>query len=104
MDQLALLFVIVFCLWAVVDPRIPSGILTTVGLLAVMIGCLAALDDSAYILRAFSVRTWGLVLVGWGQFWRVAGRSIWLQCANRWRTVHSVAKFFGVDRRQRRRS
>lgn len=104
MDRVALLLVIALCVWAITDRHIPTGIAITFGLMLVACGCLAALDDSVYMLRAFTLRTWGLVLVGWGFFWRLTGRQWWLTLSMRWHFMHSLARVFGAERRSHRRN
>jgi hypothetical protein len=104
MTDTALVLTIGYCLWAITDRHIPTGILITSGLTLVLCGCLAELDGNAYIDRVISLRTWGLVLVGWGFFWNLTARAWWLNLSMRWHFMHTLARVFGVERRHHRRT
>lgn len=104
MDRVALLLVIALCVWAITDRHIPTGIAITFGLMLTSIGCLAALDNDSYLTRAFALRTWGLVLIGWGFFWNLTARQWWLSLSMRWHFMHTLARVFGIERRVHRRT
>lgn len=104
MHAIALSVVILFCLWAITDRHVPTGIVITSGLAMVVCGCLGALDDNAYFDRAFVVRTWGLVTIGWGFFWRFTGRGLWMRVSMRWGWLYIGTRWFGLERRAHRRS
>lgn len=104
MDQFALVLVVMLCVWAITDRHVPTGVFITTGLALIACGCLAAMDDFAYLGRAFTLRTWGLALVGWGCFWRLTARQWWLTLSMRWHFMHMLCKLFGVERRHHRRT
>lgn len=68
------LAVFVLCLLAVIHPRVPTGVLGTLGLGVVMIGILYSLDDGHDPMRALDVVIAGIGTIGVCLAWRVIRR------------------------------
>jgi hypothetical protein len=58
------------CAWAVCSPRVQTGIIVTIGLLAIVIACLGSFDDWVDIRRLFLVLVIGNLLVAGGMLYR----------------------------------
>lgn len=72
-DALALLSA-ALCMWAVVHPRVPTGLLPTLGLGVMFVASMWSLDDWASADGVLDLMTVGVCLVGVGGFWRVLRR------------------------------
>lgn len=59
------------CLWAIVSPRVHTGILPTIGLGAIFVAAIWSLDDWAPAPTVVDVMLGGIGLVGLGVLWRV---------------------------------
>jgi hypothetical protein len=95
---------VLVCLWLIVTPRYHTGIAITAGLGLLACGILASLDEAAFGDRAVRLQWWGLFAVLWGLAWRLALRPWWLALSMRWAKVHAFARFWGLERRNARRS
>lgn len=58
------------CLWAIVSPRVPTGIVPTIGLCIVASAALWSLDDMAPAQTVLDAMIGGLCVVGAGLLWR----------------------------------
>lgn len=79
------------CLWAVLSRKIHTGLLPTAGLFLLMCACAAAIDDSAYIYRAFNVMVYGCLLIAAG--------LVWKQWGSPWFARFQVAKLIEAESR-----
>lgn len=77
METFILWSVFLSCMWIITDKHIPTGITVTVGLLLIAVGCLASLDETAFTMRAFTIRGTGSMVVAWGIIWRFHGAPRW---------------------------
>lgn len=77
MSNLLLLYIACVSLWAIISPRVPTGVLGTTGLTFIACGCLAELDPNSYV--HLHLRTYGLALVCTSMAWRYAGRDWWIK-------------------------
>lgn len=62
------------CMWAIVSPRVHTGILPTIGLGAIFVAALWSLDDWAPAPTIVDVMLGGMGLIFWGVVWRVYRR------------------------------
>ena len=69
-DSLAAL-VVMFSLWAIVSPRVPTGVLGTAGLGLMAVATLWSFDDFADPLAALDLLLGGIATVAAGVAWRV---------------------------------
>lgn len=74
LHDLITLAVVALCLWAIVDPRVPTGVVPTIGLCVVGVAALWSLDDWAPPQTVVDTMLGGLGLVGGGAAWRVFRR------------------------------
>lgn len=58
------------CMWAIVSPRVPTGILPTMGLGAIFVAAAWSLDDWAPAPTVVDVMLGGIGLIGVGVLWR----------------------------------
>lgn len=58
------------CMWAIVSPRVPTGILPTIGLGAIFVAAAWSLDDWAPAPAVVDVMLGGIGLIGVGVLWR----------------------------------
>jgi len=70
LHDLVTLSVAMVCLWAIVSPRVPTGILPTIGLGAIFVAALWSLDDWAPAPTVVDVMLGGIGLIGAGMVWR----------------------------------
>lgn len=70
LHDLVTLSVAMVCLWAIVSPRVPTGILPTIGLGAIFVAALWSLDDWAPAPTVVDVMLGGIGLIGVGMVWR----------------------------------
>lgn len=70
LHDLVTLGVAMVCLWAIVSPRVPTGILPTIGLCAIFVAALWSLDDWAPAPTVVDVMIGGIGLIGLGLVWR----------------------------------
>lgn len=70
LHDLVTLSVAMVCLWAIVSPRVPTGILPTIGLGAIFVAALWSLDDWAPAPTVVDVMLGGIGLIGVGVLWR----------------------------------
>jgi len=68
--DLATIAVALVCLWAIVSPKVHTGILPTIGLGAIFIAALWSLDDWAPAPTVVDVMLGGIGLIGVGVLWR----------------------------------
>jgi len=59
------------CLWAIVSPKVPTGIVCTLGLGIIGIGGIWATDDSSLAYRNLEIIMIGMVIIGVAFFLRV---------------------------------
>jgi hypothetical protein len=59
------------CLWAIVSPKVHTGILPTIGLGAIFVAALWSLDDWAPAPTVVDVMLGGVGLIALGVLWRV---------------------------------
>lgn len=64
-------FVAVCCVVAIVHPRIPTGVLATLGLSSVFVGIVFSTDDAANQALALDIVVGGLLFVFAGLAWRM---------------------------------
>lgn len=58
------------CMWAIVSPKVHTGILPTMGLGAIFVAALWSLDDWAPAPTVVDVMLGGIGLIGLGVLWR----------------------------------
>ena len=64
------LTVAALCLWAIVSPRVPTGITITIGLCVILVATLWSMDYLATPKMVLDTLLGGLGLVGAGLVWR----------------------------------
>lgn len=62
------------CMWAIVSPKVHTGILPTIGLGAIFVASLWSLDDWAPAPSVVDVMLGGMALIFMGVVWRVYRR------------------------------
>jgi len=91
MANAAFIVLAALCVWAIVSREIHTGLLPTLGLALLVCALAAAIDDSAYIYRAFNVMVYGCLLVAAGLVWKHFGSP--------WFARFQVAKLIEAESR-----
>jgi drug/metabolite transporter superfamily protein YnfA len=58
-----------FCLFLIIAPNVHTGVVMTVGLALIVVGCVAQLDDESNLLRAFELVIYGNAVVAASLVW-----------------------------------
>lgn len=70
LHDLLSIIVVMMCLWAIVSPRVPTGIVATVGLCVIAVAALWSLDDWAPWDAVATTLLLGNAIAGVAGLWR----------------------------------
>ena len=67
--------VVALCMWAIVSPRVPTGVFGTAGLGIVAVAALWSVDDAYNPFAAIDLLLSGVLFIGAGLAWRLLRRE-----------------------------